>query len=557
VVIQVTRLPIVLCCAEESEVALVAVVDALHREGYAPEVVPGVETDTTLVTTAVDRLQGPALFVLCQSIDLDRFQVRRIEGLFSARRGPDHRLITIEVAGRGAAAIVADLQAEAREVAKRVGAGGGDDDDGRYMRDVVAPTSVAAVPGTSLPARGAAERSRSAPRSSSMPAPLAKAPEGISDEALGLRGGEAPTDTEVVDPFELERRARASAPAVQLATGPATRAAVVAAGYADEPESDGVPLAVPEDFPVVGESGDDVTIRGASGRIAWDRSGPIEVERVARPSKADPRAETDDRPLPSASSPIDIGRPVPPPAEPAPREQRGARVLLLLVAIAGLGAVVTMAVLHATAPSGPGDAPARGVPVPAAPPTPSALPSPATRAEPAPAGVERTDETSPGAVASGVAGGRDEAEPDDGAAVAEPDDGAGPSPMRVPPPPPPDGGGGAAAGEDSLEAAIADGRVREANALLVIGTGPSTVTWNEADARCSRRKVGGLRNWRLPTRGQLAELRRAKLLAPGTYWSRSTVGDDEAFAVEAGSGQAQPWLKAEPNGLVVCVRPRP
>ena len=101
--------------------------------------------------------------------------------------------------------------------------------------------------------------------------------------------------------------------------------------------------------------------------------------------------------------------------------------------------------------------------------------------------------------------------------AVEPDGGA--APKLVPPPPT----GAGTASEGSLEAAIADGRIRELGDLLVLGTGPSTVTWDAATSRCGRRKVGGLGNWRLPTKGQLAELRRAKLLAPGSYWSRSTV----------------------------------
>lgn len=605
--IQATRLPIVLCCAEESEVALVAVVDALHREGHAPEVVPGVETDATLVTTAADRVRGPALFVLCQSADLDRVQVRRLEGLFSARRGPDHRMITVEVAQRSTAAIVTEVRAAARDLGRSLGAGGRDDDDGRYMRDVVTPTSMAAVPGAAPsdrgPSRGPIDRSRSTPRSSPVPAPIAQAPEGISDEALGLDSGEveAEADTEIVDPLDLHRRSVPPEPDVQLATNPSARAALEAAGYAtgratggatrgamggavESPESDGVPLAVPEDFPMVGESSEDLEIRGAPGRVGWDHSGPVDIERVARPSRTDPRAEADDTPLPSASSPIEVGRPTPSPTvvnpEPAPRERRGARVLLLLFAIAGMGAVVTMAVLHATAPSGgPSDVQQRGIPTTE--PAPKGEPTPTTKAEPPPPRVvppvdpSQPKESGPepvvgtqgdastGADASGSTGGSDSAAPDDDAAPPEPGDDGPPSdepgdgevvPKLVPPPPT---SGSGVAGEDSLEAAIADGRVRELGDLLVVTTGPSTVTWDEADARCSRRKVASLRNWRLPTKGQLGELRRAKLLGPGSYWSRSTVGEDEAFVVEAGSGEAAQWLKMEPNGRVVCVRPRP
>lgn len=601
--IQASRLPIVLCCAEESEVALVAVVDALHRDGHAPEVVPGVETDTSLLTAATDRVRGPALFVLCQSDDLDRFQVRRLEGLFSARKGPAHRMITVEVAQRSTAAIVSEVRAAAREVSH--GRGGRDDDDGSYMRDVVKPTSVAAVPGATIPDRGPAARGRAAGTPSKAPsitpaAAIVQAPEGISDEALGLESSEGhETDTEVVDPFELQRRRRVGPPEVQLSTDPAARAALESADWETDPHpSDGVPLAVPEDFPTLGESGDDIEVRGAPRGGSWADSGPVEVERVAKPAKADPRAESDHRPLATASTPIDIGRPAPPVAEPAPPERRGVRVLLLLVAIAGMAAVVTMAVLHATAPisGGPQDVHERGVPsgtaTPGAEPTPPTEPPP-SGGEPPPAGDEPSPKVEPtpvptpepapaastgddtagasgddtGAGTGGAAGdastgpaaatsGSDGAD-DAGDAAADgeavvPD---GDARTRLVPPPPT--GAGAGASEGSLEAAIAEGRIRELGDLLVLGTGPSTVTWDAAASRCARRKVGGLGNWRLPSKGQLGELRRAKLLAPGSYWSRSTVGEDEAVVVDAGTGEAAQWLKMEPNGRVVCIRPRP
>lgn len=587
--IQASRLPIVLCCAEESEVALVAVVDALHREGHAPEVVPGVETDASLMTAATDRVRGPALFVLCQSDDLDRFQVRRLEGLFSARKGPAHRLVTIDVAGRGTAAIVSEVRAAARDVGR--GVGGRDEDDGSYMRDVVIPTSVAAVPGATVPERsdrGAAPRgARTAAPKAAPPSAMVQAPEGISDEALGLESGDSRADTQVVDPDELHRTTRLPEPDVQLSTEPAARAALEAAGWgADQGEpSDGIPHAVAEDFPTLHDSRPDVEVRGAPRGGSWSESGPVEVERMAKRSKADPRAESDDRPLPSASTPIDVGRPPPAPEQPEPMQRKGARLLLLLFAGAGMAAVITMAVLHATAPASPGpaDVQERGVPVASEQPAPEAPePAPEERAPaptndeakavpvPPPAPVEAPPseadagtgsggaESSGGDTGSGGAAKADAA--DEGeradAEAAEADGGEAPGAdeggAKLVPPPPTQGSGSA-----ELEAALAEGRIRELGSLLLVNTGPSTVTWDEAASRCSRRKVGGLGNWKLPTKGQLGELRRAKLLAPGTYWSRSTVGDDEAFVVDAGSGETSQWLKMEPNGRVVCVRPRP
>src|SRR5690606_846320 len=91
------HIPLLLCCAEDNEVGLVKVVDALHREGMAPEVVPGVELDPAVLGEAVDRTDGPALFVLCQTDELEKAAIRRLTGLFSARRGPGQQLVTVSL----------------------------------------------------------------------------------------------------------------------------------------------------------------------------------------------------------------------------------------------------------------------------------------------------------------------------------------------------------------------------------------------------------------------------------------------------------------------------
>lgn len=572
--IDASRLPIVLCCAEESEVALVAVVDALHRDGFAPELLPGVEVDTSLLTTAADRLRGPALFVLCQSDDLDRFQVRRLEGLFSARRGPQHRMISVDVPRRHTTALVTAVRDAARDLGRAAGPSG-DDDDGHYMRDVVTPTSVAAVPGATVPRREPRARDRGA-------SAVVRAPEGISDEALGLS---SEGDTEVVDPRDLRRGAEAPDPDALISTDPSGEGTAF-----DAAPGDGVPRVVPDDFPVVGESSPDVeVVPGAPRRAAWDASGPVELERVARSSRIDPRAETDLRPLPSASSPIEVG--TPPPKSPEPPARR-ARVWLLLLASAGMASVVTMAVLHATAPVGLGaEVNERGLPGSAADGAESAVDAGApvgpaadgaaaglssSTAEPAAAststvggeagsdeepGDGETDVTGTTDAAGGEAGGDAEGGTTGTAAGDAPgDDGEPPAeppgvPKSVPPPPTADPSRSQLTA--AIEAALADGRLEALDELLVLTTDPGTITWDEAAERCKRRKLDGLRGWRLPSKAQLAKLRKAKVIKGGSYWSRSEVGGDEVYVLDAATGRMNQYLKIEPNARALCVRNRP
>ncbi|MCA9710006.1 MAG: hypothetical protein KDK70_29475, partial [Myxococcales bacterium] len=331
-------LPIVLCCAEEAEVALVAVVDALHQEGFTPEVLPGVERDAELLAAAADRIHGRALFVLCQSDDLDRFQVRRLQGLFSARKGPEHRMITVDVQAMGAMSILPEVRVAAQ--------GGGrvspsSDDDGRFMRDVVMPSAMAA-PGASIPNR---------PRRRNN---VIREPEGITEEALGM----LPQDSAMVEP----PRKVYPEPDVLIATDPTgeTISPYSSLRY-DQMFGDGVPRPVPEDFPEPRDSSQDVEIVEPQRRVAWsDRSGPIEVDRVSqRASKADPRADADAAPLPSVSSPIVVEEDAP--AEEPEPERRSGRIGLLLLAGAGMAGIVAMAVLHGTAPVGLGPAGGRAV----------------------------------------------------------------------------------------------------------------------------------------------------------------------------------------------------
>ncbi|MCH9683943.1 MAG: hypothetical protein K0V04_21095 [Deltaproteobacteria bacterium] len=559
------RLPIVLCCAEESEVALVAVVDALHRDGHAPEVVPGVETDSALLTEAADRMHGAALFVLCQSQDLDRFQVRRLQGLFSARKGPYHRMVTVDVPPMQATGMLPAVRDAARSVVERRGMGD-EEDDGRYMRDVVMPTSVAMVPGAGVP---------EPPRRARGGAPPVAEPRGISREALGLDG-----ETEIIDPKDLGPPAvPVPEPDVLISTDPTDE---LQRSTFDDTPGDGVPSEIPEDLAVVGESESGVETRGVPGSTSWARSGPVEVDRVARTTRTDPRAEADARPLPSASTPIDVGMP-PEPLPPVQEPRRTGRVVLLLLAAAGMAAVVGMAVLHGSAPQGAGplhqtvaergapvvetpadDEPGQTEPVVIVEPRkPEAVPPPDLGAIPTAAGSS-TGGTSAasgdGDEAGTESGATTAAEPDSGspeppATPASPTTGAGGKPSSVPPPP------SAQASADllaaTIDAAIEAGRLTDVDGVLVLSVGGGTTTWDEANGRCRRRRFEGLRNWRLPSKGQLYRLRKAKALRGGSYWSRSVVGGDEVYALDAGSGRMNMFLKIEPNAKAICVRKRP
>lgn len=566
------RPPIIFGCASDHELPVAAVADALQREGHPVEVISGVDLDEAELAAATDRLRGPALFVLCRSDALGRSIALRIEGLLSARKGPLHRVTTVDVPVRVPTSVVPEIVFAAAQL----GVAGGSDreDSGRFMREVVVPTSVAAVPGATTSGRSARERWSESGDG------VVEEPRGISDDALGLGD-----DTDVFDPQEYQPQAEPEPPPepeVLISTDPDTtelRQRELAQALAEE-FGDGVPEAVTYDRTLADGSQPGIPT-SLPHSPSWDRSGPVEVERVAARVRSDPRAEADDRPLPSASTPITISEEAEPMvAAPPPPRRTGARLLLLLMAAAGMAGILIMALMHDTTMAGAKPAPRRGVP-PAAP---AAVPDEGRAAVVPPTGEGSTGSDgaqddaagstsgaaavadASGGVEGGTTGGEGEGEElgegstgaSDSAAEPAADEpaaaGSGPAPVV---PPPPNTAPSASQLEAAIAAAIEQGRLMEHEDLLVLPTGADTMAWEDAIARCRRRKVEGMRGWRLPTKGQLARLRKAKLVSSGTYWSSSVVGGDEAYAVDAGSGRMNVWLKMEPNARAICVRKRP
>ncbi|MCA9655808.1 MAG: hypothetical protein KC501_38235, partial [Myxococcales bacterium] len=320
------RIPIIFGCAEDHELPVAAVADAVQREGYPVEVTTGIDHDPSALASATDRIRGPALFVLCRSEALGRSAALRVEGLLSARKGPRHHVITVDVSKRvPTSAVPAILEAAARLGEDRSRAR--DEDSGQFMREVVVPTSVAAAPGAVISDRPSRARWAEPMRE------LVEEPRGISEEALGLHDDD--TDVYDADAYDLPP----PEPDVLISTDPDS--VELARGTA------GIPELVDEDDGIPPRASDpELVVPGAPQGLPWEGSGPVEVERVTPRVRADPRAEADDRPLPSASTPIEIGE-EPAEYEPPPEPRRsGARVLLLLMAAAGMAGIVMMAVLH-------------------------------------------------------------------------------------------------------------------------------------------------------------------------------------------------------------------
>lgn len=84
---------VVLLCAEPDEGKLAGLVAELHTRGIYAEIVGGLAERPRAVGKLLDDTAGQGVFIVVESDHLDRAAHRRIEGYFSARRGPQHVLI--------------------------------------------------------------------------------------------------------------------------------------------------------------------------------------------------------------------------------------------------------------------------------------------------------------------------------------------------------------------------------------------------------------------------------------------------------------------------------
>jgi hypothetical protein len=317
---------LVLCCAEDGEVRLVDLIDTLHADGHSPEVLAGIDADPDVLTTAVDRLHGPALFVLCQTPELDRAAVRRLSGLFSARRGPEHHILTVDLSAGRTPTAVRDIERALDDVGVvRVGA---DDSEGeRFRRDVVGPTAVDALGTRSfipeptvdpeelarelaagLDAAAAMLQRRPAPRA--LPrrrTPVPRRP------ARGVYpgGGPLPAMPGLVDDDEIAASTEPLQHALERATvdpaaGVAAHRARTLAAQAAARAASGVPTLVEDDHPVIG---------GGVGDPSGSHLG-APVPRFASPAPHyDSPAPRYDSPAPRHDSPAPYhDSPVPMPA---------------------------------------------------------------------------------------------------------------------------------------------------------------------------------------------------------------------------------------------------
>ena len=102
------KVVVTLVCAAADREALDDVVDGLSASGRDVGIVSGVDEQPRRMGEALDRCES-GLVVLCTSTRIDGGTLRKIEGLFSARRGPNHAMVRVDV-GQAPTDVIAAIQ---------------------------------------------------------------------------------------------------------------------------------------------------------------------------------------------------------------------------------------------------------------------------------------------------------------------------------------------------------------------------------------------------------------------------------------------------------------
>ncbi len=523
-------------------------VDALNRNGRSPEVIAGVEHDTSLLCDAADRTWGPALFVLCQTEDLDRSQALRLEGLFSARKGPEHHLLIVDVGDPSGLKCLPLIEAAVESVAR-----------GHHLSPQASAARAAHVPTRDIVVlHGHPENER--PAASEGRARAQREAASADAEALAR----ALHDEMVAAEAAIERRRSSRGDTVEETDAP----------------GDGVPVAVPADPEASTRQIETVAPSdSASGEATTESlTRSLSKVRVAEPLRASTAPDTITTELtPTAlrkrlREPVrdeDVARIQ---SEPGPSRSGLLLGLLGAAALIGLGlfalggsdersgersastaaptvAAAALAGTHA-ARSDAAVTPRRAV-----------APAPKTaRAMPAPAEAEAEAIAAPAVPPPAEPLAPSEAAPDADSPTPSPispptrqDDPerTAPTPVSAVPPPPTD------SEPLRIDQAIRSGRVRAIDSLLVIKAGSEELAWSQAKASCRTKRVEGLGGWRLPSRHEISRLRRARVLTSGVYWSRDRGDvDDEAYGVNAATGASHRYITIEPAARAQCVRRR-
>ena len=91
------KIAISLVCAAEDEQAVALVLDKLRAADYEAELIADVDRQPRRLGEALDRSGEWRVIVACVSKHLDGPALRKVEGVFSACRGPNHAIVRVDI----------------------------------------------------------------------------------------------------------------------------------------------------------------------------------------------------------------------------------------------------------------------------------------------------------------------------------------------------------------------------------------------------------------------------------------------------------------------------
>jgi hypothetical protein len=153
----VQAISVILCCARADAVHVRPLAEHLRSEGIQVRLLEGIDEDAHLLGASLDLELGACMFVACLSDSLGAKAFRRLTGIYSARKGPQHYLADIMVEPDELPAMIESLSVALGRASKVVASG---DRDKRAnsrgptrLRDVVGVTSISAIGAPAAAAR--------------------------------------------------------------------------------------------------------------------------------------------------------------------------------------------------------------------------------------------------------------------------------------------------------------------------------------------------------------------------------------------------------------------
>jgi hypothetical protein len=298
---------VILCCAHADAVHVRPLAEYLRSKGNKVRLLEGIDEDAHLLGASLDLEHGACMFVACLSDSLGPKDFRRLTGIYSARKGPQHYLADIMVEPDELPAMIENINVALGRASKVIASG---DRDKRAnsrgptrLRDVVGVTDISAV--SAAPAASARTR-KAKPKQDADRAPL--------------------REQSVAGPYVIASRKGAAAE-----VGKPEPAAKREAGSAIEASSPSSPVIEPKPVSAAATSSGWmpavlflilVAVAGTVALVTFqdqgNSAGDRGVPKAAVIAPSGESAATDDTPEPARPEPVDAAEKLP--AEPVPSE---------------------------------------------------------------------------------------------------------------------------------------------------------------------------------------------------------------------------------------------